>query len=205
MQNKLASGARLGRQALLFPLCLVLYEFSTYIGNADDGAADGDTLPLAAGQGLGLTVEVLRDVEDLGGLFDLAVDLRLGDLLQLEGEGHVIINGHVGIERVVLEDHGDITVLGSYVVDQTVADVQFAFGDLFQTGDHTQSGGLTAAGRTDQNDKFLVSDVQVELLNSHDTLVSDLQVGLLLGLALFLLFLCVVAVEGVDLLDVLQG
>ncbi|HFI6103830.1 TPA: hypothetical protein ACGRUT_004314, partial [Escherichia coli] len=25
MQNKLASGARLGRQALLFPLCLVLY------------------------------------------------------------------------------------------------------------------------------------------------------------------------------------
>jgi hypothetical protein len=24
---------RLGRQALLFPLCLVLYEFSTYIGN----------------------------------------------------------------------------------------------------------------------------------------------------------------------------
>ncbi len=33
MQNKLATGARLGRQALLFPLCLVLYEFSTYIGN----------------------------------------------------------------------------------------------------------------------------------------------------------------------------
>lgn len=33
MQNKLASGAGLGRQALLFPLCLVLYEFSTYIGN----------------------------------------------------------------------------------------------------------------------------------------------------------------------------
>ncbi len=33
MQNRLQSGGRLGRQALLFPLCLVLYEFSTYIGN----------------------------------------------------------------------------------------------------------------------------------------------------------------------------
>ncbi|MBV8044341.1 MFS transporter [Pluralibacter sp.] len=33
MQNHLISGKRLGRQALLFPLCLVLYEFSTYIGN----------------------------------------------------------------------------------------------------------------------------------------------------------------------------
>ncbi len=33
MQNHSLSGGRLGRQALLFPLCLVLYEFSTYIAN----------------------------------------------------------------------------------------------------------------------------------------------------------------------------
>ncbi len=33
MQNYSLSGKRLGRQALLFPLCPVLYEFSTYIGN----------------------------------------------------------------------------------------------------------------------------------------------------------------------------
>ncbi|APZ05918.1 MFS transporter [Kosakonia cowanii] len=33
MQNHTLSGQRLGRRALLFPLCLVLYEFSTYIGN----------------------------------------------------------------------------------------------------------------------------------------------------------------------------
>jgi len=33
MQNHSLAGQRLGRRALLFPLCLVLYEFSTYIGN----------------------------------------------------------------------------------------------------------------------------------------------------------------------------
>lgn len=33
MENRSLTGGRLGRQALLFPLCLVLYEFSTYIGN----------------------------------------------------------------------------------------------------------------------------------------------------------------------------
>ncbi|MGK9172646.1 MFS transporter [Yokenella regensburgei] len=33
MQKHSLSGQRLGRQALLFPLCLVLYEFSTYIAN----------------------------------------------------------------------------------------------------------------------------------------------------------------------------
>ncbi|WJD48024.1 MFS transporter [Enterobacter sp. PGRG2] len=33
MPNHALPGRRLGRQALLFPLCLVLYEFSTYIAN----------------------------------------------------------------------------------------------------------------------------------------------------------------------------
>ena len=33
MPDHTLSGRRLGRSALLFPLCLVLYEFSTYIGN----------------------------------------------------------------------------------------------------------------------------------------------------------------------------
>lgn len=33
MKNSLPSAVRLGRQALLFPLCLVLFEFTTYIAN----------------------------------------------------------------------------------------------------------------------------------------------------------------------------
>ncbi|MDT1790530.1 multidrug transporter MdfA, partial [Salmonella enterica subsp. enterica serovar Oslo] len=33
MQNRLLSGGRLFRVCLLFPLCVVLYEFSSYIGN----------------------------------------------------------------------------------------------------------------------------------------------------------------------------
>ena len=168
---------------------------------ADDGAADGDTLPLAAGQGPGLTVEVLRDVEDLGGFFDLAVDLRLGDLLQLEGEGHVIINGHVGIERVVLEDHGDVAVLRGDVVHELAVDIKLALGDLFQTGDHAERRRLAAAGRADEDDKLPVFDVQIELLDGDDALLGDLKVVLLLGdvIALFLLFLLFPTDERVDL------
>ena len=37
---------------------------------ADDRAAHGDALALAAGEGLGLAVEVRLEVEDLGGLLD---------------------------------------------------------------------------------------------------------------------------------------
>ena len=96
--------------------------------------------------------------------------------------------------------------LGGNVVDQAVADVQFAAGDVLETCDHTQGGGLTAAGGANQNDEFLVSDLQVELLNSDNAFVGDLQIYLLLRLIvlLFLGLLGFVAV-GVNFLDVLQG
>ena len=129
-------------------------------------------------------------------------------MTQLQSESNVVINGHVGVQSVILENHCNVTILGGNVIDQTVTDVQFAAGDILQTCDHTQGSGLTTARRTDQNDEFLVTDVHGEFLNSHNTFLGDLQVVLLLGsIALLFLFgfLGVVTVVGVDLLDVFQG
>jgi len=89
------------------------------------------------------------DVQNLGSLVHLAIDLVLGNLAQAQTESHVFVHGHVRIERIVLENHGDIAILGGNIVDQLVADVHFAAGDFFQTCDHAQGGGLTAAGRAD--------------------------------------------------------
>ena len=44
---------------------------------SDDGAADGHTLPLAAGKRLRLAVEILRDIKNFRGFLHLAVDLCL--------------------------------------------------------------------------------------------------------------------------------
>ena len=173
-------------------------------GVADDGAADRHALPLTAGECLGLAVEVLGDVQNLSGLPHLSVDLVLGQLFQLQGERHVLVHGHVGIEGVVLEHHGDVPILRLHVVHQLVADPQLAGGDVLQTGDHPQGGGLAAAGGTHQHDELPVGDLQRELLDSHHALVGDLQMVLLLRLlALFDLFLLLGV--GVDLLDVLQN
>ena len=174
---------------------------------ADDGAADGHTLALAAGQGLGLAVQILGNVQDLGSLADLLVDHFLLFLAQLQGEGHVFIHGHMGVQGVVLENHGDVSVLGGHIVHELAVNVQLAFGDLLQTGHHTQRGGLAAAGGAYQNDEFLIGNVQVELLNRHNALIGDLKVDLLLFrlvLTLFLFLLAFAADERVDLLYVFQ-
>ena len=174
-------------------------------GVTDDGAADGHALALTAGQRLGLAVQILGDIQDLGGLPHLPVDLVLGYLLQLQRECHVLIHGHVGIQGVVLEHHGDVAILRLHIVHQLVADPQLAGGDVLQTGDHPQGGGLAAAGGTHQYDEFLVRDLQTELLDGHYALLGDLEAALFLRrlLALFGLFLLLGV--GVDLLQILQN
>src|SRR5262249_25556665 len=63
-----------------------------------------------------------------------------------------------------LEHHRDVPVLGRFVVDDLATDTQFAGGDVLQARDHVEGGGLSATGRSDQNDELAVGDFQVEIL-----------------------------------------
>ena len=140
----------------------------------DDGAAERNALTLTTGQSLRLTGEQLLNAQDLSSFTNQLVDLVLRLLAQLQTERHVVIHGHVRIERVVLENHRDVAILRSNVIDQTVADVELALRDLFKARDHAQGGGLTAAGRTDQNDELLILDVEAEVGNGSNIARVDL-------------------------------
>jgi len=122
-----------------------------------------DTLALTTGQSLGLAVQQVLDLQDLSSLMDAAVDLVLRGLTQFQTESDVLVDGHVGVQSVALEDHGDVAVLRGNVVDEAAADVHLALGDLLQTGDHAQGSGLTTARGADEDDEFLVLDLQVEI------------------------------------------
>ena len=135
------------------------------LGVADDGAAHGDALALAAGEGGRLAVEELLEVEDAGGLADGLVDGVRVDLAELERERHVVVNAHVRVQRVGLEDHRDVAVLGLDVVDHATVDLEGAGGDVLEAGDHAQRRGLAAAGRADEDDELLVGDLKVEILH----------------------------------------
>ena len=134
-----------------------------YLRLTDDSTTESNSLTLTTGQSLGLSVEEVLDVKDTSCFFNSSLDFFLGSLAELKTECHVFKHGHVRIKSVVLEHHGDVSVLRSYVVYESFADVEFAFCDFFKTRDHTESGGLTTTGRTNEDDKFLVLDFETEV------------------------------------------
>jgi hypothetical protein len=112
---------------------------------AHDGAAHRDALALAAGELARVALEELGEAQDLGGAADPLLDDVLGRLRELEGERHVLLHGHVRVERVVLEHHRDVPVLGRHVVHHPPADRDLAAVDLLQPGDHPEQRRLPAA------------------------------------------------------------
>jgi hypothetical protein len=91
------------------------------------------------------------------------------DGLSLEiSDGEVVEDAHVRVERVGLEDHGDVAVLGRHVIDHSIADPQLAVGDLLQPGHTAQSGRLATAGRADQDEELAVLDLEVEIVHGDD-------------------------------------
>ena len=129
---------------------------------AHDRPAHGHPLALATGERLRLAVQELLEVEDLGRFPDPLGDHVLGLAGDLEREAHVLADAHVRVERVVLEDHRDVAVLGRHVRHVPAADQDRALVDLLEAGEHAQRGGLPATGRPDQDEELPVVDLEVQ-------------------------------------------
>ena len=102
---------------------------------------------------------------------DCAFDLGFRCLTKLQRERHVLKDRHVRIERVVLEDHRDVSVFRSDIVHPYIVDVEISIRDIFQTGDHTQCRRFAAAGRPDKHNEFIVCDLKVEIIDRSDFIV----------------------------------
>src|SRR2546430_2198175 len=122
---------------------------------------DGDTLALAAGELLRLALEELADTQHLADLVHAAIDLLLGHAAQLQAEGDVVVDGHVRIQRVVLEDHRDVPVLRWNIVHDPFSDADVTARLFLQAGEHSKRGGLAAPRRPDENEELGVTHGEV--------------------------------------------
>ena len=139
---------------------------------AHDAAAERDALLLAAGQLARLAVEQFADPEDLHRALDLLADAGLGHLPIAQPEGEIVVDAHVLVERVVLEHHRDVAVLGRQVVDHALADRDGAGADLLEPGDHAQRRRLAAARWPDQHHELLVLDHEVDVAHRGDRAIA---------------------------------
>ena len=120
---------------------------------AHDRPAHGHPLALPSGQLPRQPVEVIGKAEQFGGPPHLLVDLLLAGPPHPEREGHVFRHAEVRVQRVRLEYHRDVPLLGRNIVDDPVIDADFAAGYRFQPGNHPQQGRLAATGRSDKHQK----------------------------------------------------
>ena len=134
-------------------------------GLTDDRAAERDALTLSARQRLGKPLQVVRQPQRVRGRGHTAVDFRLGELAELEREGHVLLHGHVRIKRVVLKDHRNVAVLRRKIRDVLPADRDRSARRQFEARDHAQRRRLATTRRTHQNEEFPVLDRKVESIH----------------------------------------
>ena len=123
---------------------------------AHDGAPHGDALALAARKLARPSLQKGLQLEDPGGAPHPRVDVRLRQAAEAQPIGHVLVNRHVRIERVVLEHHGDIAVLRLEIVDDTRTDRDPAGADALEPGDHAQQRRFAAARGPDDDHELAV-------------------------------------------------
>ena len=135
------------------------------LGAPHNGPPQGNPLALASRQGAGLALQVFRDAQNLRRLHDLAVDLLLRHAGRPQGKGHVLVNRHVGVQRVVLKDHGNVPLPGLYVVDDLPVDSQLPCGNVLQPRDHPKRRGLSAPRGPHEYNEFPISDLHAKIVD----------------------------------------
>jgi hypothetical protein len=132
------------------------------LGLAHDGPAHRHALALAARELARAALQQGLQPQDLGRGRHPALDLGQRQALQLERGTQVLRHRHVRVQRVVLEHHRDVAVLGRRVGDLARTQPHLAGIHRLQAADHAQPSGFAAARRPDQGHELAVGDLQAQ-------------------------------------------
>ena len=120
---------------------------------ADNRTPEGNALTLSTGELLRLAIEQIVEFEHRRDLADASVAITGFDAPHLQGEFEVLPHAHVRVERVVLKDHRDVTILRMDLVDDPSADADRPLRDRLESGNHPQRRRLATAGGPDNDDE----------------------------------------------------
>ena len=141
---------------------------------SDEGAADGNTLSLAARKSSGKTVKIVCQAQDRGGMINLLFDDIFIDALKRQAKCNIVKDRHLRIQSVTLEYHRHLSLSRAPLVGSVPVDQEIAVGNVLKACDHSKRRGFTASGRSDENDKLALLNIKIEIVNGVVSIRIDL-------------------------------
>ena len=134
----------------------------------DKGSTERHPLLLPARKLGRSAVQEVRDVEHLGHRCDAIGDLGDAPATELEREADVLEDGHVRVERIVLEDHRHPPLIRRHPRDVLIAQQDPSSIGLVQTGDEIEGRALAAAGRAQERHEGTFRDLEIQVVHRAD-------------------------------------
>src|SRR3989442_916129 len=125
---------------------------------------DGHALLLTAGELRGIARLEPLELHERQHAAHALVDLRARHAPHVEAEGHVVEDGEVREERVVLEDHPESAALGRQGIEGLVVEPDLAGARREQAGEEVEGGGLAAARGTEEGDELAAAHLEREVV-----------------------------------------
>ena len=138
-----------------------------HLGLANDCSPHGDSLTLTSGKSLGLAIQIIDQIKNFSGLYDALMDFILGNAGNFKRKSHILFNGHMRIQSVILENHRNIAIFRLNVGNIDVTDVNMSFIYFFKTGKHSQRRRFSASGRSYENKKLAVLNLHAEVIHGR--------------------------------------
>ena len=114
----------------------------------------------------------MTQFEHVGSSLHTALDFILGHTTNLQAIGHVVVNRHMRIKRIVLEHHRAVTILRFKLIDNAIPDHKFTTGDLFKTCHHTQERGFTTTRGPHDHDEFAIFNVEGNAMDNSNVTIT---------------------------------
>ena len=116
----------------------------------------------------GLRRASASQLDQLQHLGDAFPDLRLGHAFLLQAVGDVLVDRHVGKQRVGLEHHVDRALVGRHGGHVHAVDEDAAGRRLLEAGQHAQQRRLAAAGAAENREELAAMDVERHPVDRRD-------------------------------------
>jgi hypothetical protein len=146
-------------------------------GPDNDRPGQGDPLLFPSRELVGKLTLVTLEPGEGEYLHDRPVDIPLLHPLDSQAIGHVLIDRKMREKGVVLEDKTDVPLIGHQIRNVIRSDMDTAAVRSFESGNHPESGGLSAARWAEERQELAGLDLKAHVVDRRDLAFHPVQEG----------------------------